>query len=203
MPRFLTKTEEDEFRQELCDVATRLFTDRGFAAVTMRSLADELGCSRTTPYRYFKDKADILATVRAGGFARLADRLTSVDAADDVIDRIRLLAHQYIAFAREEPDVYRLMFETNQPDTKTHPILDAQIDRNRQAVRTVAYEAVAAGRLVGDPVVLARLFWAALHGLVELHLDNKFRPDHDITTLTSEMISALIAGMIPSTRNPA
>ncbi len=51
--------------------------------------------------------------------------------------------------------------------------------------------------------MLARLFWAALHGLVELHLDNKFKPDHDITTLTSEMINTLLAGMVPGEGNPA
>ena len=203
MPRFLTESEESRFRQELCDVATQLFSDRGFAAVTMRSLADELGCSRTTPYRYFKDKADILATVRAAGFARLAERLTSVDSSGDVIDRIRVLGHHYVGFARAEPDVYRLMFDIRQPNTGPHPILEAEIDRNRQAVRAAAQEADAAGRLSGDPAVLARLFWAGLHGLVELHLDNKFSPDHDLDTLTSAMVNTLLAGMTVAAANPA
>lgn len=202
MPKFLTETEEARFRQELCDVATRLFTDRGFASVTMRSLARELGYSRTTPYRYFKDKADILATVRAAGFARLADRLTSFSPSGDVIDRIRVLGHHYVEFGTAEPDLYRLMFDMKQPDTDPHHLLEAEIDRNRQAVRAAVQQAVAAGRLTGDPIVLARLFWAGLHGLVELHLEDKFSPDHDLETLTSAMIDTLLAGMTATTADP-
>ena len=195
MPRFLTESDESKFRHELCDVATRLFTEGGLATVTMRNLADELGCSRTTPYRYFTDKADIIATVRAAGFARLADRLISVGDSDDVIERIRELGHQYVEFATAEPAVYRLMFGMSQPDGEPSLLLEAEVERNRVAVRNAAREAVAAGRLHGDPGTLARLYWAGLHGLVELHLDDKFSPDHDLDSLTSAMIDTLIAGM--------
>lgn len=195
MPRFLTESDESKFRQELCDAATRLFTERGLAALTMRNIAVELGCSRTTPYRYFRDKSEILATVRAAGFARLADRLNSVGDSGDVIERIRGLGHQYVEFATTEPDVYRLMFEMSRPDVEPSPLLEAEIQRNRMAVRSAADEAVTAGRLHGDPGTLARLYWAGLHGLVELHLDDKFSPDHDLDSLTSAMIDTLLAGM--------
>jgi AcrR family transcriptional regulator len=47
----------------------------------MRQLAEALGCSPKTPYRYFKDKADILATVRAQAFAKFADTLEKACAA--------------------------------------------------------------------------------------------------------------------------
>ena len=41
----------------------------------MRQLAAELGVSPMTPYRYFEDKDDILAAVRANGFNRFAEAL--------------------------------------------------------------------------------------------------------------------------------
>ncbi len=41
----------------------------------MRQLAAELGCSPMTPYRYFKDKDEILAAVRAAAFDRFSEAL--------------------------------------------------------------------------------------------------------------------------------
>ena len=75
MPRYLTEQDIADFRAELCRVATERFARFGYEGVTMRQLAEALGCSPKTPYRYFKDKADILATVRAQAFASFADTL--------------------------------------------------------------------------------------------------------------------------------
>src|SRR5215210_593953 len=75
MPRYLTDQDITDFRAELCKVATERFARHGYEGVTMRQLAEALGCSPKTPYRYFKDKADILATVRAQAFAKFADTL--------------------------------------------------------------------------------------------------------------------------------
>ena len=41
----------------------------------MRALAEDLGCSAMTPYRYFHDKQEILAAVRAAAFDRFADAM--------------------------------------------------------------------------------------------------------------------------------
>ena len=75
MPRYLTEQDIADFRAELCKVATERFARFGYEGVTMRQLADALGCSPKTPYRYFKDKADILATVRAQAFEKFSDAL--------------------------------------------------------------------------------------------------------------------------------
>ncbi len=124
MPRVLTENEVADFRERLCELATRRFAERGAAGVTLRALADEAGCSRTTPYRYFKDKAEILAAVRAAGFKRLAD--ASEEAARAVRDparRLEALGRTYLRFAREEPHAYRVMYEISQQDEHRYPEL--------------------------------------------------------------------------------
>ena len=45
MPRVLTQTDVADFRERLCDAATRLFDSRGREGFTMRELASELGVS--------------------------------------------------------------------------------------------------------------------------------------------------------------
>ena len=89
MPRYLTEQDIADFRAELCKVATERFARFGYEGVTMRQLAEALGCSPKTPYRYFKDKADILATVRAQAFAKFADALEKAAAGAERSGRAR------------------------------------------------------------------------------------------------------------------
>src|SRR5215510_8918815 len=121
MPRYLTDKDIADFRSELCKVATERFARFGYEGVTMRQLAEALGCSPKTPYRYFKDKADILATVRAAAFGRFADALEAAAASStDPVERSREVGKAYVAFALANPSAYRIMFDINGPEDVEH-----------------------------------------------------------------------------------
>src|ERR1700748_3090056 len=112
MPRYLTEQDITDFRSELCRVAPERFARFGYEGVTMRQLAEALGCSPKTPYRYFKDKADILATVRAQAFAKFADALEKAAAsATESADGGRRISEAYLNFALKNPHAYRIMFD--------------------------------------------------------------------------------------------
>src|ERR1700760_4149255 len=97
MPRVLTDTDVADFRERLCEAAERLFAERGPDAVTMRQLAAELGVSPMTPYRYFEDKEDILAAVRANGFNRFAEALENArESAKGARARGRAVGEAYV-----------------------------------------------------------------------------------------------------------
>ena len=82
MSRHLTEEAVDEFRSELCRVAARRFAQFGHAGITLRALAQDLGCIRSRPYRYFNDKQQILGAVRSEGFLLLARVLEAAASAD-------------------------------------------------------------------------------------------------------------------------
>src|SRR4029077_5422610 len=109
MPRILTQSDVADFRERLCDVATRMFDARGPEGFTMRELAAELGVSAMTPYRYFKDKEDILAAVRARAFNRFAESLET--ALKTEAQDAGCVHRAYVAFAFGEPAAYKLMFD--------------------------------------------------------------------------------------------
>ena len=118
MPRYLTEKDIADFRAELCQVATERFARFGYEGVTMRQLAEALGCSPKTPYRYFKDKADILATVRTEAFSRFADTLEAAAAkGEGPLDKARLVGNAYLGFADEHP-----RSGNHQPLIKSHSL---------------------------------------------------------------------------------
>ena len=170
MPKILTKGDIADFRAELCRVATERFAHFGYDGVTMRQLAQVLGCSPKTPYRYFKDKADILATVRAEAFTKFCDALerAAADSADP-LTRARRVGGAYLRFAAEHPHAYRIMFEIEQPIDHRHPDLGPPALRARQLITRSAEEMVAAGVLDVDARLFGWSMWAATHSVVMLH----------------------------------
>ncbi len=169
MPRYLTEQDIADFRAELCRVATERFARFGYEGVTMRQLAEALGCSPKTPYRYFKDKADILATVRAEAFAHFANTLEAAAAeGEGPLDKARRVGDAYLRFADEHPHAYRIMFEIDQPIGDEHADLLRESKRARTFVTQQAEDMVKAGLIDADPLLFGWSMWAATHGLVML-----------------------------------
>lgn len=196
MPKNLSATEVDAFRARLCAVAQRLFAKRGVDGVSMRQLADALGCSPMTPYRYFRNKEAILAAVRAAAFDRFASALEGAlgEARGDLRAQGHATGEAYIRFALSEPEAYRLMFDLSQPHPDRYPELVRATTRARQMMSASLEQLVKAGIFVGDPQLLGHVFWATMHGLVVLHLAGKLPAKPDFRTIQQEAMRLLVAG---------
>jgi AcrR family transcriptional regulator len=177
MPRVLSDTDVADFRERLCEAAERLFAERGPDAVTMRQLAAELGVSPMTPYRYFEDKEDILAAVRANAFNRFSESLETARAkASDARAKGRAVGEAYVTFALEHPHSYKLMFDLNQPHVEKYPDLVAAGRRAHETMTGYVEDALKDGLLSGDAEQIGLMFWAAVHGAVVLELAGMLPP---------------------------
>lgn len=195
MPRNLSDTEIKAFRERLCAIAEKLFAERGAQAVTIRELARELGVSAMTPYRYFQDKDEILAAVRAAAFDRFATALERAAAIKgNALIRSNAVGRAYLDFAFNERNAYKLMFDVNQPDSERFPELVRAGRRARQTMAGYTRALVAEGYLTGDPETLGKIFWAMVHGLVMLHLTGKLDPKPDFDTLHQTAMRMLARG---------
>ena len=192
MPKILTETEIASFRNRLCDLALEAFAKHGVDGITLRGLAASAGCSRTTPYRYFKNKAGILAALRQREFARMADTLEAAAVAESNSNkRLVALATAYLRFALDYPDAYRVMYEVDQQDSQLYPELLAQIDRSGQPIKTIITQAVQSGVMHGDPLNIALTQWAGLHGLISLYLSDMLGSERNMDELAEVMVRSL------------
>lgn len=197
MPRVLSEADVADFRERLCEAAERLFAEQGPDAVTMRQLAAELGVSPMTPYRYFRDKDDILAAVRTNGFNRFAEALETARAAGgSVRARAAAVGEAYVTFAFEHPHTYKLMFDLNQPHEADYPELIEAGKRARATMSGYVKDLVADGSVVGDPEQIGMMFWAAAHGAVVLELAGKL-PAGAARELHHAMNTAMARGLRP------
>lgn len=197
--RNLGPAEEAAFRERLCEAAMSLIAESGYGSVTMRKLAAELGCSHTTPYRYFSDKDEIFMAVRAMGLNRFSafheKRLGRVS---DPEGRLMEMGRGYVLFARQHHQAFRVIFELDQPDPGEYPPLIAANQRAWSILHGAVQDALDNRVIEGDSVTLAHLFWASMHGIASLHLANRLQVGRSAATLTEPMLTALIDAHRPN-----
>jgi len=198
VPRVLTQIEVSDFRDRLCAVAERLFAEHGPQGVGMRQLAGELGVSPMTPYRYFKDKDDILSTVRASGFDRFSDALElAMASSSDALTQAAAVGNAYFDFALDHTAAYKLMFDFDQPTEAEYPDLVRAVERAKRTMAGYIHRLIDSGYLEGDANLIAHVFWASIHGLVGLHLAGKLPGPVDVEALRDESFRALFFAYQP------
>lgn len=150
----------------------------------MRAVAEELSLSAMALYRYVADKEELLTLVRTRAFHRFADeQARAYDGTGDPLGRIDDLGRAYVSFALSEPDAYRIMFELSQP-SGDHPELKREAERSFSYLRKAVEAAARANIIPGDALSNAHLAWAAMHGIVSLHLAGKLTMGRDLLSLT-------------------
>ncbi len=158
----------------------------------MRELAARLGVSAMTPYRYFKDKDEILAAVRARAFERFADRLEEALATPGTsLEKGTAVGNAYVKFVLEESQAYRLMFDLSQPREESFPELSAATKRARDTITGYVRLLVEEGIYEGDPITIGYVMWAALHGVLVLQLAGKLPEHSDPAALRAEVMRAM------------
>lgn len=188
MPRVLTESDIANFRERLCELATQIYVERGPENFNMRLLASELGVSAMTPYRYFKDKDEILSAIRARAFNRFADQLErAIESAATPPEKSMAVGKAYIRFALEEQTCFRLIFDFNEPKGTPVPELAAAAARAKATMTTHVRMMVKDGYFQGDPELIGHVLWAGLHGVVVLHLSGKLYGDIDLFKLLDEV----------------
>lgn len=177
--------ERAQLRARIVDVARELFIRHGVASVTMRAIAERMEYTPAALYRHYRDKQALIDAVIEADHQSLAGELRQAAAeVNDPIERIRRIGRAYAEFGSANPELYRLMFMST-PESGAA----ARVPAPRGATgarddcvlllrRTVA-EAVAARRIrpeLTDVDILAQALWAALHGVVALHVVREHHP---------------------------
>ena len=194
----LTAGEIAAFRRRLVEVATEEYARRGPAGLGLRRLADRLGVSRSTPYRYFRSQAAIIDAVRIAALERLTERYrAAIAAAATPAARLQASGGAYIAFARDEPQAYRLLFALPlEPKTESRAFRRA-LEAYRAVADAPLIEASRQGLIRGEVATASQVLWASLHGLAALNLAGKLEPGRSLDQLWSALADTLAFGMVP------
>lgn len=195
MPRELSSEDFEAVRTRIGAAAATLYAAGGVGAITMRDIAKALGRSPMGLYRYFADREEILAFVRADAFDRFSDALeTAFASGADAFARARAVGRAYLDFALAHPNAYRLMFDLDPPDEARHPELRRAGKRAGETVTRHVKDLVAAGIVQGDPKIIGNALWAASHGVIVLHLAGRLPAGMKVEDLYFETMRLTFRG---------
>jgi AcrR family transcriptional regulator len=166
-----------DLRRALLEEALRTIQTQGVEHLTLRTIGDRLGVSRTALYRHFADKQALLATVGREGFRTLRVALTE---ARERNGRGRAgfeaMAIAYVRFAVTHPSHYRVMFGRFVESAAKDAEFIAEATAAFQVLVDSVVEQQQAGIVRGDdPRVLARFIWSVVHGTAMLAIDGQLR----------------------------
>ena len=151
-------------KQELIDCACRLCERDGYTKLSIRSLAKESGVSQSAPYRHFKTKEVLYASVATEGFKKLS-KAFHVDANKKITKKHLVeIGCKYIEFGLKNANTYDLMFGTAVGNFADYPELlesaNSSYENFRSSFSKLANDS--------DEVIAFKCItlWSMVHGLV-------------------------------------
>jgi len=158
-------------KEALVRAALELIAQKGPAGFTFAEAARWAGVSPAAPYRHFRDRDELLASVALRGFEQFAAALSRAwdNGRPDPFKAFERFGKAYLEFARTEPALYSAMFEAGIP-LETNPELREAGERAFAVLRTATERLVATLPAQNRPPVLmmALHIWALSHGIASL-----------------------------------
>ncbi|MFL9907029.1 TetR/AcrR family transcriptional regulator [Paraburkholderia sp. RL17-337-BIB-A] len=102
--------QKQALRERILDAARRIVMREGFAALSMRKIADAIEYSPATLYLHFASRDEIAQALCAEGYAQLLETFVPLAQITDPAERLRALGRAYVAFGVAHPETYRLIF---------------------------------------------------------------------------------------------
>ncbi|WP_374529171.1 TetR/AcrR family transcriptional regulator [Novosphingobium sp.] len=195
MAVLLTEEQVLGVRERIRAAAERHVAAHGPDAISLRSIAAELGWTAASLYRYYASKAELLDALRIAAHDRFSDRIEAAHAStDDLWDRSRAIGDAYVQFAQDEPAAYRLMFANGLDEGEKSPELHRAEQRSNRTLTGYVRDMVEAGLLTGDADLIAHAYWAAIHGLVMLRMAGKLDNSPPFETLRHAAMRMITRG---------
>lgn len=164
-------------RDALANAAERIIAENGLSMLRARDLAQEAGCAVGAIYNLFPDLDALVLEVNRRTLSGLRDALArrggELDGSEAATDEIVRLATTYLAFAQENRRRWRALFQHAMADGRPLPdwYADATASLFRVVEEPIGVLCPEAGG--AERQRLARTLFSAVHGIVDLGLDEK------------------------------
>jgi AcrR family transcriptional regulator len=186
-------------REPILEATAALFLEKGYEGLSMRQIAEAIGYTATTIYRYFESKDDLLFALVQEGFRRFLDSLLRAsNSQSEVKARLLAIGKAYVRFGMENPFHYQLMFMQRHDllMKARDPEADAPI-RSFSVLLDAVTEAIQTGAFPqGDVYRTSHVLWASVHGLASLYIVlPKMSLPGPYEKIVEESLIHLIAGL--------
>ena len=160
------QASRDLMRAEILAAAQHIIRTQGLDALSLRALAKAVGVTAPALYEYFDSKDAILRALFVQGSGVMLSLMDQAIAESSPgLPALQTVLNGYRAFAREEPDYFRLLFGTVDPNLALAEAEYAGMNTIFERFAGVIASCIQAGELRDlPPMSLSCSLWALAHG---------------------------------------
>ncbi len=192
----LRQKYRQELRRTILEAAREAFEQGGYESLSMRNLAERIGCSHGSIYLHFKDKEELFDCLVEESFAGLAEVLAALRPPGKKIDPVVLLrkaGRAYVEFGLRNPGAYEFAFVLRRPGA-AHP---EKPHHAYKLLRGVVAQCIAEKRFRRISIDMAsQVLWATVHGITSLLIFRPNFPWADKKKLIARVIDNAAAGLL-------
>jgi AcrR family transcriptional regulator len=198
---------KERLRGEILAVASKMFADRGYEAVTLREIAKEIGYTHAVIYQHFPDKWHILAELSRETIELMVQNFDAI-AARHLSPKERLFATSrgLVRFCTAHPQQFRNVFfgpENRNGVRAGQYINDIGAPLFGRFVQLFFDVAKDEGLPNKNDIVVAHTWWFTIFGLATLMVIQGVVPNlPDQTVVVEQTIATLWAGVQAVPRLP-
>jgi AcrR family transcriptional regulator len=202
MGRRSTHTPQ-QLRELILDAAQEIIEVNGLAGLSAREIARRIGYSPGTIYNMFDNLDDVVLNVEARVLDALDKSLSdSQQEGGQADDRVVRIAHAYLAFTKQKPRLWNLLFEHHMPPGTELP---SWYKQKLEGLMGHVEQALAPHFQPGTEADLqraSRVLWAGVHGITSLSTADKLSVVTSETAgrLIDDLVGTYLAGLPPRTR---
>jgi len=186
----------DVLRQTILDAARDAFVRHGYEGVSMRKLAEKVGCSHGNLYLHFRDKAALFDCLVEESFEQFAGGLRNVPESvrqGDPVEFLRKAGRAYVEWGVANASVYEFAFMLRRPEETPPRKPHVAYERTRTLVQRCVDEKRFRHM---DVDAASQALWAAAHGITSLLILRPTFPWIERDQLIGQVIDAAVDGLL-------
>lgn len=198
--------EREEMKKRILGAASELIEQEGYDKFTIRKVADRIEYSPMALYNHFPDKDAILRALAEEALSRF---LVSFPrrATGAPLDALRHYMLNYVQFAIDEPEQYRMIFMTprgvrRRDDTKGQQTTEHVPEGGSRIAFAKLVEGVAAcgekHEAFRDAFQVALFLWTGMHGAASLLITLTEFPFGSARAYAESIVGRLLSGLVAS-----
>lgn len=171
-----TERNSDKTKKSILQAAEELFSLKGYDTVTMREIAKAAGCSHTTIYLYFKDKAGLLHHLSKAPLEKLYKEMKQIAESEELpMNKLKKIGSSYILFGLSHPNMYSIFIQA-QSSRVDEVETELEINKLRLALFAVLEKVIGENLWIEkgkETLACSRIFFYTLHGIVATYQDSE------------------------------